>query len=136
MRETTNGLRFLVADDAAINRRVLVAMLSRFGQVDAATGGVSALRSYRDAATSSEMYDLLLLAAMMPDMDGIALLNEVRVFERDKGLPATAVVMVTASNERDHIRRAVQAGAVGYFIKPFSFETVVAVLKRLELIEA
>ena len=134
--EASNGLRFLVVDDVATGRTVLGAMLSRYGQVDEAAGGVPALQSYRDAAASGEMYNLLLLDIMMPDMDGITLLKEVRAFEREKGLPATAAVMTTATDAREHVHRAMQAGAVGYLIKPLSFPMVVAELERLGLIEA
>ena len=136
MGEASNGLKFLVVDDIALGRSVLVAMLSRYGRVDAAENGVSALQSYQDAAASGAMYDLLLLDIMMPEMDGITLLKEVRAFEREKGLPATAAVITTATDAREKVHGAMQAGAVGYLIKPLSFEKVSAVLERLELIEA
>ena len=133
--EASDGLRFLMVDDVATDRAVLGAMLSRYGHVDEATGGVSALQSYRNAAASGAMYDLLLLDIMMPGMDGVTLLNEVRAFERKEGLPATAAVMTTATDQRHHVYGAMRAGAVGYLLKPVSFEKVVAVLKRIELIE-
>ena len=123
-------------DDVATNRVVLRAMLSRFGHVDEAAGGASALQLYRDAAASGEMYDLLLLDIMMPDMDGITLLNEVRAFEREEDLPGTAAVMTTATDQRHHVTGASRAGAVGFLLKPLSPQKVVGMLKRLELIEA
>ena len=100
MGETSNALKFLVVDDIATGRSVLVTMLSRYGQIDAAAGGVSALHLYRDATASGDMYDLLLLEIKMPEMDGIALLNEVRAFEREQGLPATAAVMTSGTDQQ------------------------------------
>ena len=136
MGEATNGLRFLVVDDVATGRGVLTAMLSRYGEVDAAPDGVSALKSYREAAASGEMYDLLLLDIMMPEMDGITFLNRVRAFERDEGLPATPAVMTTATDRREYVEGARKAGAIGYLIKPLSFDKIVAVLEQLKLIQA
>lgn len=136
MGEATNGLRFLVVDDVATGRGVLAAMLSRYGEVDAAPDGASALKSYREAAASGEMYDLLLLDIMMPGMNGITCLNKVRAFERDEGLPTTPAVMTTGTDRREHVEGARKAGAIGYLIKPLSFDKIVAVLEQLQLIQA
>ncbi len=136
MGEASQRLRFLVVDDVATDRVVLRAMLSRFGHVDEAASGASALQLYRDAAASGEMYDLLLLDIMMPEMDGITFLNRVRAFERDEGLPATPAVMTTATDRREYVEGARKAGAIGYLIKPLSFDKIVAVLEQLKLIQA
>lgn len=129
-----NKLKFLVVDDIGTGRSVLEAMLSRYGEVETASGGEAALSAYREAAASGEMYDLLLLDIDMPGMDGITTLKKLREFEREEGLSTTKTVMQTASSKREHVQAAVAEGAVGYLLKPLNFTEVVEMLVRLDLV--
>ena len=61
--------------------------------------------------------DLLLLDIFMPGMNGLELLTQIR--QAGKG---TDVIVITAACDSNHIKKALQFGAVDYIIKPFEFE--------------
>ena len=78
--------------------------------------------------------DLVVLDIMMPVMDGITALLEIR---KTHSLVQLPVIMVTALNDLDHTMAALKGGANDYVTKPFDFEIVLArvnthlVLKKL-----
>jgi len=104
--------RVLVVDDDAGNRDVLSRRLQREGYaVVPAAGGSEAL-----ALMAREPVDVVLLDVLMPDLDGLA------VLERIKADPAThdvPVIMISALDELSAIARCIEAGAVDYLPKPF-----------------
>jgi two-component system, sensor histidine kinase and response regulator len=72
--QSLRGLRVLVVDDNAINRRVLAEILSRLGMEPIlADGGSAALSRFQQAVDHGAPISLVLLDAMMPEMDGFDL---------------------------------------------------------------
>src|SRR5437899_7834706 len=72
--ESLHGLRALIVDDNATNRRILTGVLLKWQmQPTAVDGGESALRVLRAATRTGQPFPLILLDAQMPDMDGFAL---------------------------------------------------------------
>ena len=69
--------------------------------------------------------DIVFLDVMMPDMDGLQILPNII-----DALPMTEVLMVTASNDRVTIEKAILGGAASFIIKPFRASTVSDALKR------
>jgi two-component system chemotaxis response regulator CheY len=65
---------------------------------------------------------------MMPEMDGIELLKNVRESARWKDLP---FVLVTAVSDKDYIVSAKDYGVNGYILKPVTFHRVTAKLQEL-----
>ncbi len=61
-------------------------------------------------------YDLLILDIFMPSMDGLQLLSKIRENKFD-----VDIIVVTAANDKDKIKRVLRLGAVDYIIKPFEF---------------
>ena len=112
------GLRVLVVDDNATNRRIQTKLLTRWGMrptdVD---GGTLALASLRDAAATEAPFGLILLDVRMPGMDGFA------VLERIRELPETdrpTILMLSSVDQRGDIARARQLGAAAYLHKPIN----------------
>lgn len=103
--------RVLVVDDNAANRRLLAARLNaEYFEVVSASDGAEAI-----AICERGLCDIVLLDAMMPDMDGF------EVCRRLKGLYATAhlpVVMVTALDQLTDRVRGLEAGADDFLTKP------------------
>jgi PAS domain S-box-containing protein len=88
------GRPVLVVDDNETNRRILLEMLRRWGLAPVpAAGGAEALERLRAAAAGGAPFPLVLLDAMMPDMDGFAVAAEVR---RHAELAGTAVMMLSS----------------------------------------
>jgi two-component system chemotaxis response regulator CheY len=79
---------------------------------------------------SSNAFDLVIADVNMPEMDGLALVRELRSMAAYKHTPLL-VLTTEASAERKHEGR--QAGATGWLVKPFNperlIETVAKVLK-------
>jgi len=108
LKET--GMRILIADDEALTRMGLRAMLKDMGHtvVGAAADGVAALRM-----ACENQPDLALLDIKMPGMDGLAVAQAIA--ERCP-LP---VVMLSAYSERDLVERAAATATVqAYLVKP------------------
>lgn len=60
--------------------------------------------------------DVILLDWMLPKMDGLEVLTELKADERTKNIP---VFMLTAKDTPCHVRAAITEGVDGYFSKPF-----------------
>lgn len=112
--------RILVADDDADVRFILQDYLSAWGfSVDTATNGLEALEKLSRAT-----YDGLLLDIMMPGLDGLEVLQQVR-----QRYPSLPVVMITGV-AFELAAQALQAGAQAYLVKPFQVEHVRQVVER------
>ena len=112
--------KVFVVDDSKFMRMMLGEVITSMGcEVIEVDGG-------RRAVTMYEHYkpDLITLDILMPEQDGIETLKQVLDFD-----PSAKVVMVTALGMEDYIKQAMELGACGFVIKPFSpeqVETVVA----------
>jgi len=106
--------KILVVDDTELNRELLCRRLLRRGyHVEEGVGGQDAL-----SKTSSHDYDLILLDIMMPDLDGISVLKQLRQDTKHVDLP---VIMISARAEKELIDKAMEAGANDYITKPIQF---------------
>jgi DNA-binding response OmpR family regulator len=118
----------LVDDDPEIRTSVRVGFELQWRDVDfvEAATGVDALRLVED-----ERPDLVLLDVGLPDLDGFAVLREIRAFS------AVPVIMLTARDEPIDTVRGLEGGADDYVAKPFDHleltARVRAVLRRLDL---
>ena len=117
--------RVVVVDDDYMVARVHSAFVERVPGctvVGTASDGTSALRVVREL-----LPDVVLLDVYMPDMTGLEVLRELRA---SSGPEADVdVLMVTAADDAESVRRALRGGVGGYLIKPFSAEDL---RRRLE----
>ena len=102
--------RILVAEDEVISRMDLREMLQHLGYevVGEAGDGITAINLARQLKP-----DLVLMDIKMPGLDGIAA-AEALAEEH-----ATPVLLLTAYSDKEFIDRAVDAGVMGYLVKPF-----------------
>lgn len=106
------GASALVVDDDAMNRMVLQRSLEREGHaVRVASNGRAALELLR-----SEPFDIVLLDVLMPEMDGLELLE---LIQSDDELRATPVIMISALEDMASVARCIELGAEDYLPKPF-----------------
>lgn len=106
------GLRVLVVDDSAVNRKVATGLLAPLGvECREAPGGAEAI-----AQLEREPADLVLLDMHMPDMDGPATLRALRA--RPAPLCDIPVVALTADVMRGDRDTAMALGLQGYVAKP------------------
>lgn len=105
-------MRFLVVDDSATMRRIVVNSLQRVGFTDVveAADGAEALEKLSGI-------DFLITDWNMPKVSGAELTRAVRARDDSRGLP---IIMVTARSVRDDILTAMEAGVDSYVVKPFT----------------
>lgn len=116
-------MRILLAEDEPqLNRVVKVALESVGYQVDTVFDGEQAI-----SAAKSNPYDVIILDIMMPVLDGIEALKQIRA-NGDK----TYVMMLTAKAEIDDRVIGLESGADDYLTKPFSLKELIARLRSRE----
>lgn len=104
--------RLLIVDDNEINREVLLRRLQSPGrQITLAASGAEAL-----ALAITQPFDLVLLDILMPEMNGLEVLQRLKGNPDLKHVP---VVMISALDEMDSIIRSIEMGAEDYLPKPF-----------------
>jgi PAS domain S-box-containing protein len=102
--ELLQGIRVLVVDDNATNRRILSAMLGNWGMnVTAVVGGPEGLQTLEQAQVASEPIQLVLSDVNMPDMDGFTFAQAVA---ENAGFETPPIVMLTSGIPPDHMGRS------------------------------
>ena len=122
---TDKNMKFLVVDDFSTMRRIVRNLLRELGYsnvVEAEDGalGLAALRA--------DKFDFVVSDWNMPNMDGLAMLQQIRADPALKNLP---VLMVTAEAKKENIVAAAKAGANGYVVKPFTAATLDEKLNKI-----
>jgi CheY-like chemotaxis protein len=103
----------LVVDDNEQNVQIMSTMLlSRGFEVRIARDGKGALQ-----AVKQHPPDLILLDIMMPEMDGMEVLDHLKSDPRSAAIP---VVMVTAKTQDEDLLAGYRGGAEYYLTKPFT----------------
>ena len=118
----------LVVDDSRTIRIVARRILESLNfEIREAADGAEALQRCAES-----MPDAILLDWNMPVMDGLSFLRVLR--GRDDG-DRPVVVFCTTENDMGHIRRAIEAGANEYIMKPFDRDILESKLQQTGLIE-
>jgi PAS domain S-box-containing protein len=108
-------LSVLLVEDHEINRKLAEIMLQRLGyRCTLAEDGQQALDRL-----AQERFDVVLMDVMMPVMDGLSALRQLRALEA-QGRARTPVLMVTAHAMTGDRERFIASGADGYVSKPMS----------------
>jgi two-component system, OmpR family, KDP operon response regulator KdpE len=105
----------VVDDDPAMRRTLSINLRARDYEVETAGDGRSALQ-----VVDERMPDLVLLDLGLPDLDGIAVLTQLRSFTQ------VPVIVVSARTESDDKVEALDLGADDFITKPFSIEELLA----------
>jgi putative two-component system response regulator len=130
MPHNTDKSTVLVVDDTPENLTVLGELLQPKYRVRVANSGKRALQ----VAASEPRPDLILLDVMMPEMDGYAVINELRSNPGTRDIP---VIFVTAMDSDQDEEHGLELGAVDYIAKPIRPAIVLArVNAHMELKQA
>jgi DNA-binding NtrC family response regulator len=120
MKETKRT-RILVIDDDLGVRKSLEAVLKESGyDVDVAENGKEAI-----AKSKARLYNLALIDLRLPDMDGIELLTAMR-----ETVPRMVKIIITGYPSMENAIEAVNRGANGYILKPYTMEDVLQKIKE------
>jgi two-component system, chemotaxis family, chemotaxis protein CheY len=118
--ERMREVQALIVDDSSVMRKIVERCLRQAGVeslvvVEAGSGveGLEILKSRR--------VDLILSDINMPAMDGLEFVRQLRKQQLAEGVP---VVMITTESSEEHVKQAIEAGAIGYIRKPFTADQV------------
>ena len=108
-------VRVLIAEDNAVNLRLVVAQLARLGiKADSAGNGLEAI-----AAVARQAYDLVFMDCQMPEMDGLQATREIRQQETTRaGAKHIPIVALTANAMSGDREMCMEAGMDDYIAKP------------------
>ena len=114
----------IIVDDEMINRLLLNEYLVDAGYDPVqAEGGTQALEILN---REPDRFAAVLLDRMMPDMDGLSVLKEMKVTEGLRDIP---VIMQTAKAMKSEIQEGLECGSYYYLTKPFDRKTLLTILK-------
>ncbi len=121
------SLRILLAEDNAINQKLAMHLLARFGFIaDAVTNGREAVQ-----ALSQTPYDLVLMDVQMPEMDGLAATRVIRDPDSpvlNHSVPIVAMTAHAMIGDRD---KCLSAGMNDYIAKPIQPNLLLQTIERL-----
>lgn len=115
--------RIMTVDDSSSVRQMVGFTLKDAGYevVEAVDG--------KDALTKlSGTVDMIITDLNMPNMDGIELIRQVRAQPNYKFVP---IVMLTTESQAEKKQAGKEAGAMGWIVKPFKPEQLLAVVKKV-----
>jgi CheY-like chemotaxis protein len=110
----------IVDDDPSIHELILAMLVGARWEVDSASHGEEAL-----ALLQIRPFDVVLADILMPGMDGLALLGQLRA--RHPDIP---VVMMTVKNTPEHVLGSLRREAAAYISKPFSRDTLLSTIQN------
>jgi two-component system chemotaxis response regulator CheY len=117
------GLSVFIIDDNEMTRSLLRAIIQ--GDTYEVVGEAGTAEAAR-VKLRSQRADIICLDVVMPDGDGLELLNWI-----SEKQPKAAVLMVTASTDRSTVEQSLRNGAKGYIVKPFNPGIVMDTLDKI-----
>ena len=112
----------LIVDDAAFMRAMLRDILASNGYtiIGEAQNGREAVEKY-----AAQKPDFVTLDITMPEMDGLAALDEIRKHD-----PDAIVIMCSALGQHTMVVEAIKRGAADFIVKPFQPESVLEAVQK------
>jgi CheY-like chemotaxis protein len=123
-----DGRRILIVEDDARNIFALTSLLEPKGvRIEIARNGREALEALlRSMAKPESAIDLVLMDIMMPEMDGITAMQEIRRKTEWSRLP---IIALTAKARKDDQEKCLAAGANDYIAKPLDIEKLLSLIR-------
>lgn len=120
------GNRVLVVDDNATNRTIIEGILTRFGiQVHSVDCGSSVIGRMRMASSANQPYDIVIVDALMPGLDGFSVVEEINA---DEELQSTIVLMLSSADRSTFADRSEELNIDGFLDKPVTRRELLEIL--------
>jgi two-component system chemotaxis response regulator CheY len=114
----------LTVDDSASLRQMIVLTLTGAGyKVVEAVDGADGFNK----ATASRV-DAVITDLNMPVMNGLEFIKKFRAHPASKGVP---IILLTTESDENLKKQAKEAGAIGWIVKPFKQDQLLAVIKKV-----
>lgn len=112
----------MLVDDSKFMRGILSKIVrDQYEIVGEAGNGAEALERYETLNP-----DIVLMDVVMPEMDGITATKEITTKH-----PGATVIMCTSMGQEGKVKKAIEAGARGYIVKPFQATDVLNELQAV-----
>lgn len=126
-KEFLKQLTILFIEDDEITRTQLEKMLNRlFKKVIVANNGLDGYEKYQEDKVGENKIDLILSDINMPIMNGIEMLEKIRV--NDSSIP---VIFSTARTETEYLIKAISLGVEYYVLKPMNIEDTLNKIEKI-----
>ena len=123
-----NGLRALIIDDNATNRKIIQHYCVSWGlRGEPVTNARDALHALHEAAAAGDPYQLVLTDYQMPETDGLMLAREIK---NDLALSCARVVLLTSWDRRFSREELNAAGVIRMLVKPIRQQDLLGALLR------
>lgn len=120
LRNRFETIRVLIAEDDRMTLQVAMEMCHAFGcTVMTAENGAVAVEKFRTYPA-----DMIFVDIDMPDLDGCAVADEIRMLEKKRNLPESYMVAVTGNINNEMFRRCLNAGVNDCQEKPYTLALV------------
>jgi len=127
--------RILVVEDSSSIRQWFVSVLTSSAEVATAGNGLEAINQVWTAWERRKPYEAILMDIVMPVMDGLTAVKEIRRLERQQwpdGSRCCSIVVVSRLTDPEDILQAqYHCGADGYVTKPCAASTVLQTIANL-----
>ena len=124
--ESFKGLHALVADDNAINLKLIKIILEKIGlRVTMTSDGKEACEKYKE-----DSYDIIFMDIQMPIMDGIEASHCIMEYETEKKLPHVPIIALTANVGMGDKERYLSEGLDDYATKPLEIDTIKSLISK------
>jgi two-component system, chemotaxis family, chemotaxis protein CheY len=134
--KSSGKLKILIVDDDLISRKYLHGILRKFGSCDIAVNGKEALEFFKIAIKNKDLYSIVFLDIMMPEMDGDETLRLIRELEEkadiDTGQGAK-VAMISALNDKKNVLASFSGGCEYYLVKPVHHHKIEEIVTEIEI---
>ncbi len=130
-------MRFLIIEDDYITAQVMIEILSAFGNSDWAEDGQRGIELFADNLKSSDPYSVIFLDIMLPIKDGQEVLTNIRDIESFAGivgLDAIPIIMTTALDDMENVKKSFKNQCEGYIVKPIQKDKIISVLDNLDIL--
>jgi len=120
------ALRILLADDSEDNRFLIRGYLRDSGcAIDEVTNGQAAVESFQSGA-----YDVILMDAEMPVLDGYSATRAIRALEQKRAAQPTPILALTAHALKEARNRSMEAGCTDHLTKPITKTALLEAIQR------
>ncbi|MDB5390128.1 MAG: signal transduction histidine kinase [Planctomycetaceae bacterium] len=124
---TDRTLNILLAEDNLVNQKVVTRLMEKRGHhVEIACNGMEAIAAWKE-----RQFDLILMDAQMPVMDGLTATGLIRKQEQEHGNAHIPIIAMTAHALKGDRERCLEAGMDEYLSKPLNVSEFFSTLARL-----
>jgi two-component system chemotaxis response regulator CheY len=120
--------RILIMEDDPVSGRLMQKYLAPCGECTLVVDGRAAIEAFEQAVQCGDIYHLLVLDIMVPEIHGKDVLKRIREIEREHGIPVSRrsrAVMTTALSDAGNVTESFKSQCDAYLVKPIDRATLI-----------